>query len=122
MIFLKTQMNQIENKIKSAIEILIDIGLPRAQQNDRSGLALLALLNLKPGQNWNDASVDHKRYIELSNLFSDSKAGLVFISSFPNRSTMSKYISDIAWETEVWIADNPSHLIHFNGERFLGPY
>ncbi|MEU9456791.1 BsuBI/PstI family type II restriction endonuclease [Streptomyces sp. NPDC048277] len=29
---------------------------------------------------------------------------------------------DIAWETDVWCADNPTHLIHFNGERFLGPY
>jgi hypothetical protein len=28
---------------------------------------------------------------------------------------------DIAWETEVWLADNPDHLIHFNGDRFLGP-
>jgi hypothetical protein len=29
---------------------------------------------------------------------------------------------EIAWETDVWVADSPSHLIHFNGERFLGPY
>lgn len=31
-------------------------------------------------------------------------------------------ISEIAWETEVWVADAPEHLIHFNGIRFLGPY
>ena len=35
---------------------------------------------------------------------------------------MRKYLPDIAWETEVWCADAPDHLIHFNGERFLGPY
>jgi adenine-specific DNA-methyltransferase len=35
---------------------------------------------------------------------------------------MVKYLGDIAWETEVWVAEAPSHLIHFNGERFLGPY
>jgi hypothetical protein len=35
---------------------------------------------------------------------------------------MGRYLGDIAWETEVWVADAPSHLIHFNGERFLGPY
>jgi hypothetical protein len=35
---------------------------------------------------------------------------------------MSRYLGEIAWETEVWVADAPSHLIHFNGERFLGPY
>jgi len=33
-----------------------------------------------------------------------------------------RYLGDIAWETEVWVADAPSHLIHFNGVRFLGPY
>jgi hypothetical protein len=37
-------------------------------------------------------------------------------------SSTSRYLGDIAWETEVWCADAPSHLIHFNGERFLGPY
>ena len=35
---------------------------------------------------------------------------------------MARYVGEIAWETEVWVADAPSHLIHFNGERFLGPY
>ena len=33
-----------------------------------------------------------------------------------------KYLGVIAWESEVWVADAPSHLIHFNGARFLGPY
>ncbi len=41
---------------------------------------------------------------------------------FPNRAIMGKYLREIAWETEVWVADAPSHLIHFNGVRFLGPY
>lgn len=66
--------------------------------------------------------VDHKRYRELSNLFQDSTAGLVFISALPSRIELRKYLKDIAWETDVWCADNPTHLIHFNGERFLGPY
>jgi hypothetical protein len=35
---------------------------------------------------------------------------------------MLKYLRDISWETEVWIAESPDHMIHFNGERFLGPY
>lgn len=66
--------------------------------------------------------VDSKRHEELATLFLKSKAPLVFITCFPNRSVMARYLGDIAWETEVWVADNPSHLIHFNGERFLGPY
>lgn len=66
--------------------------------------------------------VDGKRHAELANLFSNSTAGLVYVTAFPNRALMSRYLGDIAWETEVWVADAPSHLIHFNGARFLGPY
>lgn len=66
--------------------------------------------------------VDGKRHAELSRLFSNSTAGLVYVTAFPNRAIMSRYLSEIAWETEVWVADAPSHLIHFNGVRFLGPY
>ena len=66
--------------------------------------------------------VDGKRHAELTSLFSGAKAGLVYITAFPNRSVMARYLPEIAWETEVWVADSPSHLIHFDGERFLGPY
>lgn len=66
--------------------------------------------------------VDAKRHGELSELFANAHPGLVYVSAFPDRPTMRKYLADIAWETEVWVADAPSHLIHFNGERFLGPY
>ena len=66
--------------------------------------------------------VDGKRHAELTQLFAGSKSGLVYVTAFPNRAIMSRYLGEIAWETEVWVADAPSHLIHFNGERFLGPY
>lgn len=66
--------------------------------------------------------VDAKRKEELMSLFSEANMGLVFVTAFPDHGTMKRYISEIAWETEVWIADSPSHLIHFDGERFLGPY
>lgn len=66
--------------------------------------------------------VDHKRHIELKELFKEAKAGLVFVTAFPDRRTLMRYLDDIAWETEVWVAEHPDHLIHFNGERFLGPY
>ncbi len=83
-----------------------------------------------PAQDWlvlieaaaSHGPVDGKRRDELDRLFEAASAGLVFVSCFPSRNEMRKYLSDIAWETEVWCADNPSHLIHFNGERFLGPY
>ena len=63
-----------------------------------------------------------KRKNELRELFGKSKAGLVFVTAFPTRSAMLKYLGEISWETEVWVAEAPSHMIHFNGERFLGPY
>ena len=66
--------------------------------------------------------VDHKRYGELTTLFRGCTAGLVYVSAFPDSRTYAKYSSVIAWETEVWIADAPTHMIHFNGSRFLGPY
>lgn len=66
--------------------------------------------------------VDGKRHAELAKLFAGSTAGLVYVTAFPNRTIMGRYLGEIAWETEVWVADAPSHLIHFNGVRFLGPY
>lgn len=66
--------------------------------------------------------VDPKRRGELSALFGGSSAGLVFVTAFLDRRALTKYLKDISWETEVWVADSPDHLIHFNGERFLGPY
>lgn len=66
--------------------------------------------------------VDGKRHAELSKLFSGSTAGLVYVTAFPNRQILSRYLGEISWETGVWVADAPSHLIHFNGVRFLGPY
>ena len=66
--------------------------------------------------------VDAKRHNELAALFKDASPSLVYVTAFPNRSVMAQYLNDISWETEVWCADVPTHLIHFNGERFLGPH
>ena len=67
-------------------------------------------------------AIDGKRRNELKQLFKKSTAGLVFVSAFDSRRTMQGVLSLISWETEVWVAEDPDHLIHFNGERFLGPY
>jgi type II restriction enzyme len=66
--------------------------------------------------------VNAKRREELVNLFLSCTAGAVYVTAFPTRADMTRYLTDISWETEVWIAEAPSHLIHFNGVRFLGPY
>jgi type II restriction enzyme len=66
--------------------------------------------------------VSPKRRQELKELFAGSKAGIVYVTAFLDRRTKMKYFEEISWETEVWIAESPTHLIHFNGKRFLGPY
>ena len=66
--------------------------------------------------------VDSKRHIELKTLFASTSADSVYISAFPDKRTFARFASDVAWETEVWVADNPPHMVHFNGSRFLGPY
>ena len=42
-----------------------------------------------------------------------------FVTAFLDKSTFKKFIADLAWETEVWIAEQPEHMIHLNGDRFL---
>jgi len=66
--------------------------------------------------------VDSKRKIELEEIFASTNKELIFVSAFPDRQMMNKFLSEISWESEVWIADNPSHMIHFNGDKFLGPF
>ena len=66
--------------------------------------------------------VTPKRLIELRRLFAASSPGLVFVTALVDRKSLSRSLSEIAWETEVWVADDADHMIHFNGERFLGPY
>jgi type II restriction enzyme len=62
-----------------------------------------------------------KRVFELEEMFKDSKCGKVFVSAFPDFAEFKQHSKDIAWETEVWIADAPAHMIHYNGDKFFGP-
>ena len=66
--------------------------------------------------------IDPKRRAELDQLLQSSRLELVFVTAFSDRATFRQYVADIAWETEVWIAESPDHLIHFDGSKFLGPY
>jgi len=64
-----------------------------------------------------------ERCIELSrSVLKDCKYGVVFVTAFLNRKSFTKWLSEIAWETEVWLADRPDHMIHFNGDKFMGPH
>lgn len=62
------------------------------------------------------------RLVELEKLTKECSAPIVYVTAFLDRTAFRKFVADIAWETEVWIAEDPDHLIHFNGDKFLGPY
>ncbi len=66
--------------------------------------------------------IDGKRRKELKDLFAGCRAGIVFVTAFASRDAMRSFLPQISWETEVWVAEDPDHLIHFDGERFVGPY
>jgi type II restriction enzyme len=65
--------------------------------------------------------ITQKRIIELEDLLKNSKAGKIYVTAFPDFEEYNKHCDDIAWDTHVWIADAPEHMIHHDGSRFLGP-
>lgn len=65
--------------------------------------------------------MDPKRILEIEELTKGVKAGKVFVTAFLDFKTYKRFSEVLAWETEVWIAEMPEHMIHLNGDRFLGP-
>lgn len=82
------------------------------------------------GRNWlflieavtSHGPVSPKRHAELEQMLKDCTADRVYVTAFTDFADFKKYAADIVWESEVWIADFPDHMIHFNGGKFLGPY
>ncbi len=164
-------------KIEEGIAILKTLGLPVAQQNERSALTLLALLDLEKRfcpytkvvyvgdaarkMLFTDANLinelkipitEHdklpdvilydrqknqlflieavtvhgplspKRQQELEDTLKDCTAMRIYVSVFPDFREFKRHIDNIAWETEVWIENNPDHMIHFNGLKFVTAY
>lgn len=66
--------------------------------------------------------IHHTRHQALAEISSGSSAGRVYVTAFLDRASFAKFSRAISWKTEAWIASEPEHLIHFDGERFLGPY
>jgi len=64
--------------------------------------------------------VSPKRQFELEELFKTCHAVRIYVTAFIDLATFKRFLGEIAWETEVWIAEILSHMIHFNGDRFLG--
>ncbi|WP_420627204.1 BsuBI/PstI family type II restriction endonuclease [Candidatus Leptofilum sp.] len=66
--------------------------------------------------------ISPERIIVLQSFVKNCPAPIVYVTAFLDRATFRKFLPDIAWETEVWIASEPDHMIHFDGDKFLGPY
>lgn len=49
------------------------------------------------------------------------KCGKIYVTAFPDFKTFKKFSESLAWETEVWISEMPDHMIHLNGDKFIGP-
>jgi hypothetical protein len=65
--------------------------------------------------------ISFKRKQEIEQMTVNCKAGRVYVTAFPDNRVFKRFVDQLAWETEGWIADNPDHMIHFNGDMFIGP-
>lgn len=66
--------------------------------------------------------MDSKRILEIESMTRNVTAGKIYVTAFLDFVTFKKFSEQLAWETEVWIADMPDHMIHLNGDKFLGPH
>jgi len=95
--------------------------------NEHSKLPDVVLFDRK--RNWlflleavtSHGPVSPKRIIEMEKLLSNCKVGKIYVTAFPDFKEFKRHTPNIAWETEVWVVDFPDHMIHFNGDKFLGP-
>ncbi|NCA77014.1 MAG: restriction endonuclease [Alphaproteobacteria bacterium] len=65
--------------------------------------------------------VSPKRIVELELMLKNCQAGKIYVTAFSDLNEFKRHAPDIAWETEVWVVSFPDHMIHFNGDKFLGP-
>ena len=124
------------SKIDEAKEILNALQVPAKQQNAMCCCVLLAMAGLVEETSWQDATknwlyfiesvtsvgpMEPKRIKEIEEMTTGVTAGKIYVTAFLDFKTFKKFSEMLAWETEVWIADMPDHMIHLNGDKFLGP-
>lgn len=103
---------------------LIEIGIPITEHSKLPDVVIY-----DESKNWLyliEAVTSHgpmspKRLLELEDFLKNCKAGKIYVSAFPDFTEFKKHTNNLAWDTEVWIVEFPEHMIHFNGDRFLGP-
>ena len=62
-----------------------------------------------------------ERIIDIQRMTRQVECGKIFGTAFLDFKKYKRFSEQIAWETEVWIAEMPDHMIHLNGDKFLGP-
>lgn len=65
--------------------------------------------------------INPKRIKEINEMTLNVKSGNVFVTAFLDFKTFKEFSEQLAWETEVWIVNMPEHMIHLNGDKFMGP-
>ena len=65
--------------------------------------------------------ISPKRMVEIGEMTSECGYGKIYITAFLDMKTFKKFAEDLAWETEVWLSEMPDHMIHLNGDKFMGP-
>ena len=65
--------------------------------------------------------MNSKRVLEIEKMTENVTAGKIYVTAFLDFKTFKRFSESLAWETEVWIAELPEHMIHMDGDRFLGP-
>jgi hypothetical protein len=106
-------------------ETLSQLGIPINQHGKLPDVVIY-----EPKRNWiflieavsSHGPVSPKRLVELEKFLKKCKAGKIYVTAFPDFTEFKKHSKHIAWETEVWLVEAPDHMIHFNGDRFIGPY
>ena len=105
-------------------EKMAEVGIPMTEHDKLPDVILL-----DTAKDWlflieavtSHGPVSPKRVHELEEMLINCKLGKIYVTAFPDFSEFRKHINNVAWETEVWIAENPDHMIHYNGEKFFGP-
>lgn len=105
-------------------EMLLKLGIPINQHSKLPDVIIYDQV-----KNWlflieavtSHGPVSPKRIVELEELLMNCNAGKIYVTAFPDFAEFKKHSNKIAWETEVWLADMPDHMIHFNGDKFMGP-
>lgn len=120
-------MSTIQVRIDEALSVLNQLGMPNKQLNERTAISLLALLDLPITKSWSEAD---NPMLGIRAILDFSRAKLNHPYAENSRESFRKYSVKqlVAAGVLLHNPDKPkraidaTHLIHFNGIRFLGPY